>query len=528
MFIPRVKCEKMSGCTAICAQVSVYYGGKEEKRLSAVLGEFTPYLSFFVAEAAEDADLVVRIDAEISDRAEYYELTSHGGRVTVVATDFRGLVGAAATLSQMIIEKDGALLLLDGDITDYPDKGFRGFMVDVGRKYIPMDEFRAQILMVAKSKMNKLHLHLLDTQGCSVDFDSYKLIPSPDARGRKYSKDDLRALVAYAAIFDIDVIPEMDMPGHSFNLTRAYPEMRCDADNPNGWAACISTEATYDYARTILTEVAEIFPYEYLHVGTDEIDMKDIISSRYNAHQVQDWERCRRCNEFFGKMGLHTTTERFYYFLRRVYDIVKSLGKKMMMWNDNIDISVSPDLPRDILIHFWRVAAPMRGPREGCSMQRFLDEGFEVVCSDYPNTYANAEYMEWERLKAWNVDREPADAGDLSHLILGPVMCAWENPPNLKHSIYTAVPAFADRAYDLRPIDDEPAFDLALSRFVLGPSLPEGVDLFGKHLYAPLMFDNERSPIVEGAEEEFGALLDSLRLLSEYEKHAIAAYKRWL
>lgn len=161
-------------------------------------------------------------------------------------------------------------------------------------------------------------------------------------------------------------------------------------------------------------------------------------------------------------------------------------------------------------------------------MQRFLDEGFEVVCSDYPNTYANAEYMEWERLKAWNVDREPADAGDLSHLILGPVMCAWENPPNLKHSIYTAVPAFADRAYDLRPIDDEPAFDLALSRFVLGPSLPEGVDLFGKHLYAPLMFDNERSPIVEGAEEEFGALLDSLRLLSEYEKHAIAAYKRWL
>jgi hypothetical protein len=161
-------------------------------------------------------------------------------------------------------------------------------------------------------------------------------------------------------------------------------------------------------------------------------------------------------------------------------------------------------------------------------MQRFLDEGFEVVNSDYPNTYAIKEYACWKRLKAWNVDTDPADAGDKAALILGPIMCAWEDRPHLKHSIYSAVPAFADRAYNQQPIDDEPAFNLALSRFVLGPSLPEGVDLFGKHLYAPLMFDNERSPIVEGAEEEFGALLDSLRLLSEYEKHAIAAYKRWL
>ncbi len=527
MFIPRIKCENICGRTSIANALRVYYAGAEEARLGAVLGEFTPYIRLVTVDSADDADLIVRIDAEISDRAEYYELSSHGGKVTIVAVDFRGLVCAAATFSQMIIDKSGELFLLDGDISDYPDKGFRGFMIDVGRKYIPMDEFRAQILMLAKSKMNKLHLHLLDTQGCSVDFDSYKRIPSPDAQGRKYSKDDLRELVAYAAIFDIDVIPEMDMPGHSFNLTKAYPEMRCDADNPNGWAACISTEATYDYARAILTEVAEIFPYEYLHVGTDEIDMKDIISKR--GPQVQDWERCRRCNAFFGAMGLHTTTDRFYYFIRRVYDIVTSLGKKMMMWNDNIDISVSPDLPRDILIHFWRVAAPMRGPREGCSMQRFIDEGFEVVCSDYPNTYAEKEYMNWAKLKEWNVNRDPADAGDRADLILGSVMCAWEDQPHLKYSLYSAVPAFADRAYNLRPIDDEASFNLALSRFVLGPSLPEGVDLFGKYLYAVLMFDNELSPISENADRaELSSLLSSLGCLSEYEKHAVAAYKRWL
>jgi hypothetical protein len=144
----------------------------------------------------------------------------------------------------------------------------------------------------------------------------------------------------------------------------------------------------------------------------------------------------------------------------------------------------------------------MRGPVEGCSMQRFIDEGFEVVNSDYPNTYFVKEYIDWERTKVWNLDRVPADVGKKSNMILGAFGCAWENRAHLKHSIYSAIPAFADRIWNLAPIDDEESFNVALSRFVLGPSIDEGFNVFGNYLIAPFMFDNTLSPISETADRE--------------------------
>lgn len=523
MFIPRVKRETVNGKYLLNLPARVYFSGECERRLYKVLCEFMPYLNAKSEPCPENADISVKIDKNLSDIAEYYEIKSNDGKVTLTATDFRGLVNAAATLAQMTAVSEGKIYVLSGEISDYPDKAFRGFMIDTGRKYIPLDEFFAQILLVAKSKMNKIHIHLTDTQGCSFEIEKYDKLPS--AHGRKYTREELISIVEYAAIFDIDVIPEVDIPGHAFNIIKPYPEFLCDADEPNGWAMCISNEKTYEYARDMLSFVAEIFPYEYLHVGTDEVDMRDIVTK--NGIQMQDWQRCRRCNEFFGKMGLESVTERFYYFVHRIYDIVKSLGKKMMMWNDNIDISKSPDLPRDILIHFWRVAAPMRGPIEGCSMQRFIDEGFEVINSDYPNTYFVKEYIDWERTKVWNIDRVPADAGEKANMILGAFACAWEDRAHLKHSIYSALPAFADRTWNLAPIDDEESFNTALSRFVLGPSIDEGFNVFGDYLIAPFMFDNSLSPISETADRDVAKkLFSSLTHLCACGEFAKKAYLR--
>ena len=137
--------------------------------------------------------------------------------------------------------------------------------------------------------------------------------------------------------------------------------------------------------------------------------------------------------------------------------------------------------------------------------------------------------MDWERLKAWNVNREPADAGDKSDLILGAIACAWEDRPHLKHSIYSAIPAFADRAYNLEPITDEQSFNTALSRFVLGPSLPHGVNIFGRYLKEPLMFDNVLTPICDGVDtEEAKVFFSSLTHLSANEELARRAYLKWL
>jgi hypothetical protein len=523
MIIPRSKKETRSGESfAISSQIRVKVD-KDSEFSVGIMAEMIPYISAVVSEEA-GCEVSISILPEISDKNEFYKLTSISGEVNIKAKDKRGVVNAIATLSQLICEREGIYYVDEADIEDYPDKEFRSFMIDTGRKYIPIDELRAEILMMAKAKMTKLHWHITDAEGCPVLFETLSGIKSPDPDGRKYTKDELKEIVAYAGEFLIDVIPEIDMPGHSFALTEYMPNLACRAENPEGWDICIGNEDSYKYVEDIIGELTEIFPYEYYHIGTDEIDMRDVHSSL--GWEIQDWDRCPVCNEKFAKLGLNTVTERFYYFLKRVHEIVASFGKKIMMWNDNIDISKSPDLPRDILIEFWRVAGKHRGPREGCSMQRFLEEGFTVVNADYPNTYIDLpEYLNWKKLREWNLTRDPAITVEHENRIIGAESCAWDVQRHYAFSLYTTVPAFADRIYNLSPITDDEKFGIALTKLALGPSVPRDFNMFDGILRDFILGYNDCDIFDEGADKEsFKALLLSLKSTSPEQKKLISAY----
>ena len=523
MLIPRAKKEILGEEKhLLCAPVSVITDA-ESAFACNVISEMMPYLKPVRTEC-DCATVSVKISPEISDRSEFYKLTSKGGRIDIIAKDKRGVVNAIASLAQIIYEIGGEYYADDIQIEDYPDKPFRSFMIDTGRKYIPLDELRAQILMMAKAKMTKLHWHITDAQGCPVHFDTLPDMKSPDSAGRKYTKDELRGIVDYAAMFMIDIIPEIDMPGHSFELIEYMPEFACKSEHIEGWVFCIGNEKSYEYVENILCELTEIFPYEYYHIGTDEIDMRDIKSKR--GGQWLDWQDCPVCNAKFSALGLNTVTERFYYFLHRVYDILNKLGKKMMMWNDNIDISKSPDLPRDILIEFWRVAAEKRGPHEGCSMQRFLEEGFTVVNADYPNTYIDLpEYLHWSKLRTWDLTADPADAKDYAIKVIGAESCAWDVQRHYAFSLYTTVPAFADRAYNLSPITDDSEFGTALTRLALGASVPRGFNIFDSILCDFILGDNSCEIFKDGADKEgFKNTLLSLSATSADQDKLIAAY----
>ena len=523
MIIPRVKKEEARG--SFCALIPPLTVNTDADSAFAawVLCEMAPYLSPMLS-AEGNAAVSVVIDPCVSEQNEFYRLVSKGGRIDIVAKDKRGVVNAMATLAQLVSERDGGYYIDEVEIEDYPDKEFRSFMIDIGRKYVPLDEFRAQILMIAKTKMTKLHLHITDAEGCPVCFDTLPGINSPDPDGRKYTKSELRELVEYAAGFMIDVIPEVDMPGHSFSLVRSVPALACKADHTEGWAICVGGEECYRYVESILSELAEIFPYEYFHIGTDEINMLDIDTA--HGKPIQDWERCPVCNEAFSKLGLHTVTDRLYYFINRVYLILQKLGKKMILWNDNIDISKSPDLPRDILIEFWRVAAEMRGPYEGCSMQRFLDEGFTVINADFPNTYIDRpEYLHWSKLRTWNLTADPAEAGALADRVIGAETCAWDVHRHYDFSLYTTVPAFADRTYHIAPVTDDTEFGVALTRLALGASVPKGFDMFADIFCDFILGDNDCNIFKESADKDaFGQLLSSLTATSKDQRALISAY----
>ena len=269
----------------------------------------------------------------------------------------------------------------------------------------------------------------------------------------------------------------------------------------------------------MLAEIAALFPCKYIHIGTDEIEMRDLvdITPALVSHTLE----CEVCNSFFGPMGIDTLQERFYWFLRRVYKTVSALGKRMMMWNDWIDISKSPDLPRDILIEFWRVAAEQRGPREGCSMQRFLEEGFEVVNADFPNTYVE-EYATWEQLKPWDFRKDPADADAYPHRVVGVDMCAWGYAQYefFKYTIPYAVLAYGDKSRNRLPIEDDVAARRALTKGILGCDVPENFDLFDYMDGVPLgdaMF--KKCVLAENADlDALLAILQSLSHQSRDEK----------
>lgn len=176
-------------------------------------------------------------------------------------------------------------------------------------------------------------------------------------------------------------------------------------------------------------------------------------------------------------------TEMFYYFVRRVYNILLKLGKRVIMWNDNIDISQSPDLPRDILIHFWRIAATDRGPVEGCSMERFLEEGFEVLNSWYPETYIERDFYDNndETIKVWSPISVPLHDSKYNAQIKGGEPCAWGEYKGLEHydwTLPTSIMLFGDRLWNYKPNDDAEEFGIAGTRYQLGIHTPEKFNLF--------------------------------------------------
>lgn len=529
MFIPRVKEEKITGKTKIKRSLKLFLADDTAKRASSAICEFIPYLKFNICEKKAAADLVLATIPGISEKSEYYVLETKNGKGSITAKDFRGHINALATLSQMIYFENSEFYLLNAKIYDYPDKSFRSFMVDTGRKYIPISEFKAQILFMARAKLNKLHIHLSDAEGFSINFDNYKNLPSPDKKnGKKYTKEEIRELINYASALGIDIIPELDMPAHSFGLTIAYPELLCKTKNTaNGWVTCISSDAFYEYAKKLLSEIAELFPYEYIHIGTDEIDMRDVFNGRYMKHQFLDWNECEICQRNFKKLGLKTVTERFYYFINRVYDIVSALGKKMMIWNDNIDIKESPEIPRDILIEFWRIAAPKRGPRENCSMRRFLEEGFEVVNAHFPYAYIGDQTR--EKLFLFDVEREyhdfPANSG-YEHAVLGGEGCAWDDRYYIKYSLYSFVAMIAERCYNnYSKTPDAEETELALTRFTLGITVPKN---FNIQNYLKDFIPNEKAPdtiFKNGADlYELREVLTSLKKQLPSEKLQAKAY----
>ncbi|MFE9564351.1 beta-N-acetylhexosaminidase [Streptomyces sp. NPDC006487] len=238
-----------------------------------------------VVDGAEGDGIRLRIDGEAEGAGEEgYRLESGPGGVTLTARTPAGLFHAGQTLRQLL-PVAGPGTVPGGTVTDAPRFAYRGAMVDVARHFFTVEQVKRYVDQLAQYKVNTLHLHLTDDQGWRIAIDSWPRLAEYGGAsevgggpGGHWTKDEYRDLVAYASERYVDVVPEIDMPGHVNAAQAAYAELNCDGKAREPYTGikvgfsslCVGDERTYAFIDQVLGELAELTPGKYLHIGGDE------------------------------------------------------------------------------------------------------------------------------------------------------------------------------------------------------------------------------------------------------------------
>ena len=480
MIFPRPRVEKYGDLTKLDSKRLTVSLPAEDKDAIRALSLFLPGVD--ITEAEGDAVIAaVRTDAYLPE--EYY-LKVSSGLVTVRYSEYRGLVYAMASLSELFYNDGGDLYLCSAEISDKPAVYHRGVMLDVARGVMPKERFISDIIFIAKAKMNVLHLHLADSKGVAVELDS--LPESYRLRGY-YTKSDVCEILEICRVLGLEVIPEFDMPAHSSRLLLEYPSLRCDVPSlayQSLWTSCPGSEDTYALYSRIIDEMCEMFPRaKYFHIGGDEIEFLDLAEKEARP-RICHWDECKACRALMNREGLSDRSELHYYFINRINRMVKKNNKRTVMWSDQIDCKKPKGIDGDVLMQFWRIAGRGRGPHDGCSMQLQLDYGYEMINSYYPETYVDIEeYMTPEKLSTWRWDERPTVSDDRKTQIIGAETCAWEygnleEYPHYAASLPSSVLLMADKLWGglIRQWDRDDA--IRMTRAVLGISTPCGFEVF--------------------------------------------------
>ena len=276
------------------------------------------------------------------------------------------------------------------------------------------------------------------------------------------------------------------MPAHSRLLLNLFPQLACDidAEYTSFWTVCGGNEEAYALYERIIAEIADWFPEaKYLHIGGDEIEFRDI-ADKEALPRFCHWQECRRCRALREREGLGDRQDQWYYFINRINAIVKKHGKRTVIWSDQIDCQRPKGIDGDVLLHFWRIAWPGRGPYEGCTMQKQLDMGYEMINSYFPRTYIDLEpYVSSANLATWRWDEDPECREDTKGQILGSELAAWEygnvaEYPHYAYSLPSGIFLMGEKLWsgEKRPYTE--ADEIAMTRAVLGAACPEGLNVF--------------------------------------------------
>lgn len=440
---------------------------EELKNISNYLNEKIVTATGFILPVEKHGKIEFKLvnDTVLGD--EGYRLKVRHGGIQLMANQSSGIFYGVQTLLQLlppeikgkmalIGNKDKKWMIPCVDITDTPQFPWRGMMLDVSRHWFTKDEVKKFIDELAEYKMNVFHWHLTDDQGWRIEIKSLPRLtevgawraprvgqwwqrerqqPGEEATyGGFYTQEDIKEVLAYAAERYVRVIPEIDVPGHSLATLVAYPELACmkapDAVNVGNKfygedenTLCVGKEETFAFMEKVLTEVAALFPDEYIHIGGDEC---------YKGF----WHKCPRCQARMKAENLKNEDELQSYFIHRMEAILKEKGKKLIGWDEILEGGLAPDAT----VMSWRGMAGgiksakaghpvVMTPSEHCYLDLWQGEP-----SVEPDTYSMC------RLKD-SYSFNPVPDSVPAEMVLGGQGNLWaESVPTFHHAEYMAWP----------------------------------------------------------------------------------------
>jgi hexosaminidase len=483
-IIPQpVSLEKTNGRFLLNAQTKVTADAKNadvQRVVRFFTGQVRQATGFTLAAApsAVKANVIGFSLNKTADKAigkEGYTIKVGPNSVQVAANDAAGLFYGVQTLLQLLpkeIESRSvvkkAWVIPGVQITDYPRFAWRGLMFDVVRHFFTKEQVKEYIDEMVKYKYNLLHLHLTDDQGWRIEIKSLPRLTEvgawrvdktgtfgtftppaenePRTYGGFYTHNDIKELVQYAADRFVNILPEVDVPGHSMAAVAAYPELSCTPGtyrvssgekfmqwSDTGFYAlvdntlCPANDNVYEMLDKVFTEVAQLFPFEYIHMGGDEC-------------AKNFWEKSDAIRQLMQREGLKDLHEVQSYFVKKVEKIIESKGKKMIGWDEILEGGLAPNAA----VMSWRGS---KGGAEAAKMQH------DVVMSPNNNTYIDLMQGDGAieppvyksvRLKD-SYKFEPVPEGADAKFIKGGQANLWtEQIYNMRHAQYMTWPrAFA-------------------------------------------------------------------------------------
>ncbi len=505
LIVPQPQSVKLlsAGSFTLSAGTQVIYGDQKAKGAAEMLARMLrPATGFDLSvKAGSKADknavflTTDGADAKLGD--EGYSLIAGSGGVVIKSSGAAGLFYGAQTLRQLLpveifsAKRVSATWVIGGvEISDKPSFAWRGLMLDVSRWFFDKEFVKRYLDMMAMHKLNVLHWHLIDDPGWRIEIKKYpKLTKIGAFRGEGkwrfggfYTQDDIREIVKYAAERHIKIVPEVELPAHTLSAVVAYPHLCCTGKQftiPTRHSIsrelyCAGRDSTWTFLEDVMTEICELFPDTYIHIGGDE--------ARYDR-----WKACEHCQKKIKALGLKSEKELQGWMTRRIEKFLQKKGKQIIGWDEVLGCGITTSAG---VMTWHRPKTASVGAKRGNPVVMALTGHcyFDAPESKLPGEpYAAGWIAPISLQKAYKWDPVPAGlTGDAVKNILGAQGCLWSDQLLIrarltndkskmlkqpaKYMEYLSLPrsaALAEVTWTPQPQRDWDKFSLRMARMML-------------------------------------------------------------